>query len=177
MLLGVSHTVSKRRHLLAVRDLLHIAQVNGFLVDHDCLSSHGLHLDPVILPESFSRPRTPLEIRFLRRCLRTADRRVTLRCFLCISGNILRHVTIHLDNGICNVEISARASSHDHSGNPVVIIQLPYPLNKRRDRLHVAMNDSLHQFIPDHKVGRTRILVDQKKGSSRLDTLYYICCL
>ena len=174
MFLRISHTVPERSHLLAVRDLLHIAQIDSLLIDHDRLSSHRLHLDSFIIPESFSCSRTTAEVRFLRRLLRAADHREALCLRFRISGDILRHVAVHLDNGIGNVEISSRTSRYDYSGNAIVVIQLPYPLDKRSDRLHVAVNDSLHQLIADHEVGSTCILVDQEKGSSRLDTLYYI---
>ena len=42
------------------------------------------------------------------------------------------------------------------------VIQFPGPLDKRRDGLHIPVDDPLHQFVPDHEVGGAGILVDQE---------------
>ena len=174
MLLRIAHAVSERRHLLTVRDLLHIPQINRLLIDHDSLSSHRLHLDPVISLKCRRRLRASPEIRFLRLLLRACEHRVTLRLFLRIFCDILRHIAVHLYNRICDVEVRSRASRHDHRRNAVILIEFTDPLDERCDRLHIPVDDSLHQFVPDHEVCRARILIDQEKRRPRLDALHHI---
>ena len=105
MLLRIPHAVSERGHLLAVRDLLHIAQVDRLFIDHDALFCQGLHLDPVIPAERLGRLRASPEVRLCRRGLRPADHREFLCLFLRIFRNILRDVAVHLDDAVRDMEI------------------------------------------------------------------------
>ena len=177
MFLSIPDTVPESSHLLTVRDLLHIAQVNGFFIYHYGFSAHCLHLDPVISLKCGRWFRTPSEIRLLRRSIRSGNHRVILRFLLGIVRDILRDITVHLDNRIRDMEISTRTSCHDHCGDSIIIVQLPDPLDKWRDGLHIPVNHPLHQLIPDHEVRCARIFINQHKGRARLNALNYICGL
>ena len=88
--------------------------------------------------------------------------------------NIPRHIPVHLDNAVCRIEIGTGASRYDHRRDPKPLVKLPDPVDKRRDRLHVPMDHSLHQLIPDHEICRAGIFVDQKQGGSRLHGLDHV---
>ncbi len=69
-------------------------------------------------------------------------------------------------------------SSHNDRGYPEYIIQIPHPLNKRGDRLHIPVDDSLHQFVPHHEVGGAGIFIEIKNvlaPTSRPSTTLAAC--
>ena len=75
------------------------------------------------------------------------------------------------------MEIRSGTSRYDDRGHPFFFIQLPHSVNKRCDRFFFPCHYPLHQFIADHKVCGTRILIDQKQSAACLDRLNYICRL
>ena len=75
------------------------------------------------------------------------------------------------------MEIRARASRYDDRGNAVIVIQLPDPFDKRCDRLHIPVDDSLHQLIADHEVRGAGVFVNEQKGCARLYALHHVCRL
>ena len=177
MFLCISYTISKCCHLFAVCDLLQVSQVDHIPVDHHRFFPHRLHLDPVISAKCFIRSWHSVISRFLCRLLRHADLRKVLCFFFRQYRNVFRNITIHLDNTVCNMEISSRTSCNNHCRDPIIFIQFPDSFNKWCDRLHLPVDHALHQLITNHKVRCTRIFIDQEQGCSCLNSFDHICCL
>src|SRR5699024_2265807 len=57
------------------------------------------------------------------------------------------------------------------------LIKTADSFDQRRDRFLMAAYDSLHQFVPDHKVRSAGILIDQQKRSACFHGIYSIGCL
>ena len=72
------------------------------------------------------------------------------------------------------MKIGAGTSRHQNRGDTVLFIQLPDTVDKRRDRLILAVYHPLHQLVADHKIGCTRILIDEERLCSRLHGLHHI---
>ena len=75
------------------------------------------------------------------------------------------------------MKIGTGASGNKDRRDTVCVIQLLYPVNKRHDRLGITVDHALHQFVTDHKIRCTGILVDQKCSCACLHRLDHICCL
>ena len=75
------------------------------------------------------------------------------------------------------MEISPGTSGYQDRRNPAGFKQIPCPFDKRSDRFLIPVNDSLHQFIPHHKVGGAGVLVDEQKFRSTFHRLHHICRL
>jgi len=73
------------------------------------------------------------------------------------------HVLIHLQNQICNMKIGSRASGYDDGRNTILFKEHSGTLDKWCDWFFVAVDNALHQFVADHKVCCTGVLINQKQ--------------
>ena len=78
---------------------------------------------------------------------------------------------------ISNVKIRSRTSGHQNNRNSLLLIQVTCLKSKWCNRFLFAGYDSLHQLIPDHKVRRTGVFIDQKTFCTWLYRFYHICSL
>ena len=60
------------------------------------------------------------------------------------------------------MKISAGAACYDDCGNPIPVIQFSDTVDKRCDRFHIAMNNTLHQLISYHEISSAGILIYEK---------------
>ena len=87
--------------------------------------------------------------------------------------NVHRPVAVHHQDMIRNIEESPRASRNQDGGNTRFPVQIPRPLQKRRNGLLVPHDHLLHELIPNHEIGGRCILVDQKQPGSRLNAFHH----
>ena len=176
MLLGVHHGVAQGGGLFSVPQLFYIPQVDGLPVDGHSIPSQGFELDPVA-PKFRRRGGATLEAGQGCRRQRSGADRERGGFLLGQRGDVLGDVAVHLKDGVRHMEIGSRASGHQNGGNAVHLIEFPHPVNEGGDRLHVPVDDPLHQFVPDHEVGGAGVLIDKQQGSPRLHGLYHVGCL
>ena len=90
------------------------------------------------------------------------------------SGNIPGNVPVHLNDVVSNVKVGSGAPGNKDCGDAVGVIELPDPVQKWGDGLHVPVDDPLHQLVPDHEVGGAGVLVHEQQGGTGLHALHHI---
>ena len=74
--------------------------------------------------------------------------------------DIFGQIAFHLDNAARLMEIRAGTAGHQDGGDAIIPIEFLYPVDKGRNRFRLWMDDTLHQFVTDHKVGGAGIFVN-----------------
>ena len=75
-------------------------------------------------------------------------------------------IAVHLYDCVRDVEKRAGASGNQDRGNTACFKQLSGPLDKRGNGFLFAVDDLLHQLVPDHKVGGAGVLVDEEGAAA-----------
>ena len=155
---AVLHDLPQHADLFGVGELLHIAQIDGLLVDGQAVKAGTADLCPI--PQTLGGAQFPVKIR-LRGLFgglfgQREGRSFLFGKFRDVNGRIL----LHLNDAVRLVEIGSAASGHQDCGDAEAVVELPHPVDKGDDGLAVPVDNPLHQLVPDHEVGGAGVLVD-----------------
>ena len=155
------------------------------MVNGKTIGSHYFCLDPFFpiassmsFCLSFHRKHTLFRRKC--KCFRIALKvhgRIFRQQFLNLRFHILRSIRIHLNNGVCHMEKSPAAARNQNRRNACFFIQVPHSSNKRRDRLLLSTDHTLHKGIPHKKIRCGSVLINQKTACVRFDSFHNTCRL
>ena len=86
--------------------------------------------------------------------------------------DIPRRVVGHAQHRIRHVQVVPAPSEHEHATHASIFVQFTNAIDEGRDRLALLRHQPLHPPIPDHEVGRRRILIDEQQLRTRLERLH-----
>ena len=88
--------------------------------------------------------------------------------------NILRHIAVHLQDGVRNVKVRAGASGNQDGGNAAFFIEETGALDERGDGFLLPADHPLHQLVADHEIGGAGVLVDEKDPGAAFHALDHV---
>ena len=105
------------------------------------------------------------------RCFTVIKRIAGTQCFR-LPGDIHRHIIIHLDHGICNMEKGTRASCNQDRGNPCFFKKILCSFQKWGNGLLFPADHLLHKAVTNHEIGGRGVLIQEKYPASSLHSFH-----